>query len=92
MTKQQFVAEVAKTAKNHDLSKKSLAELIDAVFATAAKAIRKERRMSFSNFGTFVLRQSKARKGRNPKTGEVIQIRAQKTVRFRPAPTLKKSL
>ncbi|HEX9638221.1 MAG TPA: HU family DNA-binding protein [Acidobacteriota bacterium] len=92
MTKQQFVAEVAKSNKHPELSKKALEQLIDSVFATAAKAIKKNRRLTYPQFGTFVLRHSKSRKGRNPKTGEVMLIRASKTVRFRPAAALKKQL
>ena len=92
MTKHQFVAEVAKATKNQDLSKKALEQLIEVIFATVAKVIKRQRRLSVPQFGTFALRQSKPRKGRNPKTGETIQIKAHKTVRFRPAPSLKKSL
>ncbi|HMF49487.1 MAG TPA: HU family DNA-binding protein, partial [Candidatus Saccharimonadales bacterium] len=43
-------------------------------------------------FGTFTLRSRKARKGRNPQTGAVINIKASRTVGFKAAPVLKKGL
>ncbi|MBT5633626.1 MAG: HU family DNA-binding protein, partial [Nitrospina sp.] len=56
------------------------------------KAIKKEKRFAYPSFGTFTVRSRKARKGRNPRTGEEIKIKASKTVGFKPAPTLKNSL
>ena len=56
------------------------------------KAIKKEKRFAYPSFGTFTVRTRKARKGRNPQTGEEIKIKASKTVGFKPAPTLKNSL
>jgi len=43
-------------------------------------------------FGTFSVRARKARKGRNPQNGDVINIKASRTVGFKPAPSLKKGL
>ncbi len=74
------------------LTKKLASELVDAVFDNLAGAIKKDRRFSYPGFGTFVVRQRKARTGRNPQTGESIKIKASKAVGFRAARTLKDKL
>jgi DNA-binding protein HU-beta len=89
MTKGELIEAVAKNAK---LNKKAAAEAVDATFETVAKAIRKSKRFQVPGFGTFTVRSRKARKGRNPQNGAVINIRASRTVGFKPAPDLKKSL
>lgn len=92
MTKGELVDQVVKASKNTNLSKKVASELIDVVFDTVGKAIKKEARFSYPGFGTFTVKKRAARKGRNPRTGAEIRIRASKTVGFKPAPSLKKSL
>ncbi len=74
------------------LTKKLATELVDAVFDNLAGAIKKDRRFSYPGFGTFVVRQRKARTGRNPQTGETIKIKASKAVGFKAARTLKDKL
>ena len=92
MTKDQLITAVIKECKDDDLSKRLTGEIIDSAFNVIAKAIKKEKRFAFPGFGTFTVRQRKARKGRNPQTGEEIKIKASKTVGFKPAPALKNSL
>lgn len=75
-----------------DLSKKLVGEIIDSAFENVAKAVKKDKRFSYPEFGTFTVRKRKARTGRNPQTGEKIKIKASKTVGFKPAPSLKSSL
>ena len=65
------------------VSKKMLGALIDAVFAEIEKAIRKEGKFSYPNFGTFVRRRRAGRIGRNPKTQEKIRIAPRITVNFK---------
>ena len=91
MTKAQLIEAVAAKAEGQ-LTKKAAAELVDAVFSTVTTTIRKEKRFSYPGFGTFTVRARKARKGRNPQTGEMITIKASKTVGFRPAKELKDNL
>jgi len=91
MTKAELIEAVLKSSKA-DLSKKATGELLDAAFAELKKAIKKEKRFSFPDFGTFTVKSRKARMGRNPQTGEAIKIKASKTVGFKPAPDFKKSL
>lgn len=92
MTKADLINEVLKTKGLPELSKKATGEIVDAVFSTLSKAIKKERRFAYPGFGTFSVRKRKARVGRNPRTGEKIKIAAAKTVTFKPAPQFKKSL
>jgi DNA-binding protein HU-beta len=92
MTKDDLINAVVKTCKGDDLSKRLVSDVIDAAFESIGKSIKKEKRFSYPAFGTFTVRNRKARKGRNPQTGEEIKIKASKTVGFKPAPTLKSSL
>tara|TARA_B100000686_G_scaffold354036_1_gene462286 strand:- start:4711 stop:4989 length:279 start_codon:yes stop_codon:yes gene_type:complete len=92
LTKDQLISAVIKDCKNDDLSKRLAGEILDATFDAISKAIKKEKRFAYPGFGTFTVRSRKARKGRNPQTGEEIKIKASKTVGFKPAPTLKNSL
>ena len=91
MTKAELIEKVAAAHKGQ-VTKKLASELVDAVFTNVAGAIKKEKRFSFPGFGTFVVRQRKARKGRNPQTGEAIKIKASKSVGFKAARTLKDTL
>ena len=92
MTKDQLISAVIKDCKNDDVSKRLAGDILDAAFDAMSKAIKKEKRFAYPGFGTFTVRTRKARKGRNPQTGEEIKIKASKTVGFKPAPTLKNSL
>ena len=89
MTKGDLVNAVAKAAR---LSKTAAGEVVDATFENLARAIKKDRRFQVPGFGTFSVRSRKARKGRNPQTGDEIVIKASRTVGFKPAPDLKKGL
>jgi DNA-binding protein HU-beta len=60
-------------------------DLVDAI----VKTMKKEGKFTLPSFGTFTVRKTKARKGKNPRTGEDIKIKAGKTVRFKASPTLK---
>ncbi|MFQ5848965.1 MAG: HU family DNA-binding protein [Candidatus Binatia bacterium] len=89
MTKAELVTAVAKAAK---LSKRAAGDSVDAAFDNLARAIKRDKRFQVPGFGTFSVRSRKARKGRNPQTGSVINIKASRTVGFKPAPALKKGL
>ena len=89
MTKGELVEAVAKAA---GINKKSAGEAVDATFEGISRAIKKSKRFQVPGFGTFTVRSRKAREGRNPQTGDVISLKASRTVGFKPAPTLKKGL
>ncbi len=90
MTKADLIEKVQ--SSRPDLSKRQVADVVDAVFANLCRAIRRDRRFSMPGFGTFVVKRRAGRVGRNPKTGAEIQIAPTKTVGFKPAPELKKAL
>lgn len=92
MTKAELVEKVTTTVKHRELSKAAINEVSDAVFTVLSKGIKKDKRFTYPGFGTFTVRSRKARKGRNPQTGDVINIPASKTVGFRPSPEFKESL
>lgn len=89
MTKGELINTVARAAK---MSKRGAEGAVNATFAALAKAIKKDRRFQMPAFGTFSVRSRKARIGRNPRTGEVINIKASRTIGFKPAPRLRKGL
>ena len=81
-------------AERADLSKKDADAAISALFSTdeegiIADELRHGRRIQITGFGTFEQRQRGARKGRNPQTGEEIQIKASKYPAFKPGKSLK---
>ena len=75
-----------------EVTKRLVTDLVDGVFENMTLTIKKDKRFSYPGFGTWMVRTRKARKGRNPQTGEVIKIKASKTVGFRPAKALKELL
>ena len=91
MTKAEFIDQVVNSA-GVELSKKDAAGVLDTVFSVISGAIKEENRFSYPGFGTFTVKERSARKGRNPRTGDAINIQASKTVGFKPAPSLKDSL
>ena len=66
-------ADLIQTVAAHGMTKKAAGEMVDALFATIGKTIKKEGRFFFPGFGTWTVRQRKARKGRNPQTGAEIE-------------------
>ncbi len=88
MTKMEMIEQLH-SKWNGQVTKKLTAELVDGMFDCLTMAIKKDKRFSYPGFGTFVVRNRKARKGRNPQTGEAIKIKASKAVGFRAAKSLK---
>jgi DNA-binding protein HU-beta len=90
MTKAQLLESIKKNEKH--LSKKTVERMVTMTFSVLAKSLKKDGRVAYPGFGTFTVRTRKARRGVNPKTGEPITILSTKTVRFKPAPALKRVL
>ncbi len=90
MTKQELVDFVCKNQSG--LTKKTGAEIIDAVFDAMQHSIKKDEKFAYPGFGTFVVRSRKARTGRDPRTGSEIKIKASRTVGFKPARAFKDQL
>ena len=79
MTKSEFVDAVAEKA---GLSKRDAEEAVKAFLSTVEGELKKGGEVAFSGFGKFSVTQRKARTGRNPATGETIQIKASKAPKF----------
>ncbi|WP_242338053.1 MULTISPECIES: HU family DNA-binding protein [Anaeromyxobacter] len=90
MTKAELIEKVQ--AAHGDLSRRQVGLLVDTLFEHLAKGIRKDKRFTMPGFGTFAVKKRAGRVGRNPRTGAEIRIAPTKTVGFKPAPELKKSL
>ena len=86
MNKTQFIASLA---PHFNGSKKEAAHAVEIVFDSIVRNIQKGEDVTINDFGKFKKVDRKARKGRNPFTGETIQIKASKKVRFLPAKALK---
>ena len=80
MTKQQIVDAVATTTAR---SKAEIETVVDSLLGEIGKALRSGERVDLRGFGSFVVKDKKARQGRNPKTGETIQIAARKSAAFK---------
>ena len=88
MNKAQLVETVAaKTA-----TKKEAQEMVETIWDAIKSSLKKQEDVAISGFGTFKVKQTKARTGRNPKTGETIQIPAKKKIAFRVSKELKSLL
>jgi DNA-binding protein HU-beta len=86
MNKTQFIASLA---PHFNGSKKEAGHAVEIVFDSIVRNIQKGEDVTINDFGKFKKVDRKARKGRNPFTGETIQIKASKKVRFLPAKALK---
>ncbi len=80
MNKAELIDVVASTA---DLSKAAATRAVDAVVDTITETLRKGDSCTLVGFGTFEVRERSARTGRNPQTGETIQIKASKAPAFK---------
>ncbi|GMV39948.1 MAG: DNA-binding protein [Myxococcales bacterium] len=92
MTKADLIQQVQVTKGLPQLSKKDTSLVVDAVFEALKASLKKEQRFSYPGFGTFNVKERKARTGRNPRTGDSIEIGGSKTVSFKPSPTFKDGL
>lgn len=88
-TKAQIVAAVAEKA---EITKKQAGAALDAFVAIAYAGAKDKAGIMLPGLGKLILKQQKARKGRNPATGEEITIKAKKVVKFRVAKAAKDAI
>jgi integration host factor subunit alpha len=74
------------------LSKKESAEIVELVFETLKQILEQGEKVKISGFGNFVVREKKARIGRNPQTGTEIRISPRRVLTFKPSQILKNTL
>ena len=82
----------AALAEEHDLSKKAAEAILTDMVDRIAKHLKKGERVRIVGLGILQVRKRAARTGRNPATGEPIQIKASKKVAFRAAKELKEAV
>lgn len=83
---------VASIAEKLDVSTKDAAAALSAVTESIVEGLKKDRKVALSGFGTFALSDRPARTGRNPQTGEPVEIKARTAAAFKPATALKDSV
>ncbi|MCJ8011093.1 HU family DNA-binding protein [Paenibacillus sp. KQZ6P-2] len=86
MNKSELISQVSEAA---ELSKKDATKAVDAVFESIAQALQSGDKVQLVGFGNFEVRERSARKGRNPQTGEEIEIPSSKIPAFKPGKALK---
>lgn len=89
MTKEDMVAKIAGEI---GVSKAKAARALDAVLGGVTAALKRGDKVTFVGFGTFSVAHRAARKGRNPRTGAVIDIPAARVPRFKPGSKLKSAV
>jgi DNA-binding protein HU-beta len=86
MTKTELIEKIASGAK---ITKADAARSLDAMIDAIKTTLKKGKKLTLVGFGTFSVSKRKARKGRNPRTGEVIKIAATKVPKFTAGKALK---
>ncbi|MBI4412687.1 MAG: integration host factor subunit alpha [Deltaproteobacteria bacterium] len=89
MTKAEIVESVYEKL---GFSKKESADIVEMVFDTMKETLEKGQKIKISGFGNFVVRHKRPRIGRNPQTGQEIEISERKVLTFRPSQILKMAL
>jgi DNA-binding protein HU-beta len=82
----------ADLAEKHDMPKKAMNQIMDEMVAHLVKNLKKGNRIRIAGLGILQVRKRAARLGRNPATGEQIQIPAKKKIAFRAAKELKEAV
>ena len=85
MNKADLVNEVTRVVSN----KKEAEAAVDCILSTITASLKRKESISLFGFGTFRVEKRKARKGRNPQTGEEINIKAKSVSKFVPSKALK---
>jgi len=86
MNKSELIEAIAQAA---DVPKAQASRVLDAMASVVGDALAEGKQVSMVGFGTFMVRERPARSGRNPRTGETIQIAASKTPSFKAGKALK---
>jgi DNA-binding protein HU-beta len=79
-------------ALGKDATKRAADEALEAVLSSIAKGVKKDKKVQIIGFGTFEVKKRAKRTGRNPKTGEAMEIPASKSLGFKASASLKAQL
>jgi integration host factor subunit alpha len=83
---------VDKICEKVGFSNKEVAKIVETVFDIIKETLQREDKILISGFGNFVIRNKRARRGRNPQTGGDTEITPRRVLTFKPSPVLKASL
>src|SRR5262245_30480814 len=86
MTKADLVEEVARVS---ELTKKHSEAIVNTVFDSIIQALQRDDKIELRGFGSFRIRQRRSRQGRNPKTGDKVDVPAKRIPYFKPGKELK---
>ena len=89
MNKAELVEQVANQT---GLTRKASREAVDAIISAITDSLVREEKVTLVDFGTFQVMERKARRGRNPQTGQTIQIPAKKVPKFKPGQGLREKV
>lgn len=79
---------ISRSADNVKVDVKLVEVVVDAVFSAIQAAVKAGEKVDVKDFGIFILKNKPARKARNPKTGETVNVIAKNTVTFKPSKSL----
>ena len=88
MKKGEFVKAVA-SGSGTELTVKEVEKIVETVFREMGSEVCGSGRFAWPGFGTLTVKERAARQGRNPRTGELMEVKAGRSVSFKAAPTLK---
>lgn len=86
MNKQELISKIAEKA---DISRKDATAALTALITSITEALKAGEKIAIPNLGTFEVRERAARTGKNPRTGEAVEIAAKRLPAFKPAKALK---
>jgi integration host factor subunit alpha len=89
MTKADIVSSVYEKV---GFSKKEAVRVVETIFDILKEALERGEKVKISGFGNFTVRRKRARRGRNPQTGDDIEISSRKILTFKPSQVLKNEL
>lgn len=84
--------ELVDSIANDEMPKADVKRVVDSVFARITETIRSGEKVNIAGFGAFEVRSKPARKARNPRTGETVDVEASRKPVFKPAKALKESV
>lgn len=91
MTKKEFVADLVEKS-GVEMTQKDMEEVFNKTFELIKERVNADKKFTVSGFGTFRLKERKARTARNPRTGESVKVGASKTIAFKASTTMKDQL
>lgn len=90
MTKSELIENIS--AQNTNLTKKQVEFIVNGVFSSIKDALRNDDKVEIRGFGSFKIREKNSKTGRNPKTGDKVDVPSKKVPYFKPGKEIKELL